>query len=43
MELSTARRAIADFYREYQIDSPGVTPRDLAVAIGTADAYPSSR
>ena len=43
LELNAARRAIADFYREYQIDSPGVTPRDLAVAIGTADAYPSSR
>ncbi len=43
LALSEARRAIADFYREYHIDSPGVTPRDLAVAIGAADAYPGRR
>jgi lipoate-protein ligase A len=32
-----ARRAIEGFYREFDVESPGVTPHDLALALGCAD------
>jgi hypothetical protein len=33
-EAPEVQRAIEEFYRVHQIDSPGVSPHDLAVALG---------
>ena len=35
--LDQAQAAIEAFYHAEQIESPGVTPRDLAVAVGAAE------
>ncbi len=35
--LSEVEMRIADFYQQHEIDSPGVTPHDLAVALGAAE------
>ncbi len=34
VSLSAAEGEIEAFYQDYQIESPGVTPRDLAIALG---------
>jgi lipoate-protein ligase A len=36
LALADAQKAIEEFYRDHSIESPGVTPRDLAVALGAA-------
>jgi lipoate-protein ligase A len=36
VELADAQATIEEFYRAHGIESPGVTPQDLAVALGTA-------
>jgi lipoate-protein ligase A len=36
--LNETKNAIEEFYRLNEIESPGVTPRDLTAALGTADA-----
>jgi len=37
LPLGEARRTIESFYWSHHIESPGVTPRDLAVALGAAE------